>query len=308
MVLYTCDNCKKEFTSKCNYIFHINRKYPCKNNNILNNLKCIYCNKYYYDKHTLLRHINKSCKQNKDLNENNLIKLKELELKEKELELKEKELKDSKELKERELELKEKEINNSKELKEKELNLKIIKQKNITNNIINNNTKNNTYNIKIVAFGDENLENIPNEKIKSFINRGFMSVIQMVNYLNCNKDLPENNNIYISNKREDDINLYNGDKWIIQEKDNILNTILNKNGDFLEKKYDEFYDELNEMAISKFKQFMNGRYNEEQIEFMKDKLNKLLYNNRDIFLKNNSIKNKKKIYKKNIIIFNNIKK
>jgi hypothetical protein len=285
MVLYTCNNCKKEFTKKSNYNYHINKKKSC--NNILNNLKCLYCNKIFSYKHTLLRHINKYCNKKKELNfnENNQIKLKELELKEKELEY-------NKKFKEKELELKEKEIYNQKELKlkklelkEKEINYKINKKiNNITNNITNNT---NNITINIVAFGSEKLEEIPDEKIKSFLNRGFMSVIQMVNYLNCNKDLPEYNNIYISNKRDNTITTYNGENWITSEKDTTLDTILNKNGNFLEKRYNEF-----SMSISKFEQFKNGRYNEEQNEFMKDKLNLLLYNNKNL------IKLQKKNYNK----------
>jgi hypothetical protein len=219
----------------------------------------------------MLIHINESCKQKNETNENNILKLKELELKEKEInnhkELKEKEI----ELKEKEIELKEKEINNHKELKlkelelkEKEINFKINKkQNNITNNI---NTTNNIT-INIAAFGSEKLEDIPDEKIKSFLNRGFMSVIQMINYLNCNKDLPEYNNIYISNKRDNTITTYNGEDWITSEKDTTLDTILNKNGNLLslalEKKYNEY-----SIPISKFEQFRNGRYNEEQTEFL----------------------------------------
>jgi hypothetical protein len=71
-----------------------------------------------------------------------------------------------------------------------------------------------------------------------------MSVIQMVNYLNCNKEKPKYNNIYISNKRDNAIITYNGDNWITSEKDTILDTILNKNWNLLslalEKKYNEF--------------------------------------------------------------------
>jgi hypothetical protein len=51
----------------------------------------------------------------------------------------------------------------------------------------------------------------------------------MVNYLNYNKDFPEYNNIYISNKRDNTITTYNGKNWIISEKDTTLDTILNKN-------------------------------------------------------------------------------
>jgi hypothetical protein len=277
MTIYICNNCNKEFTIKYNYNRHINKKNICKK---ILDYKCQYCLKYFTRQDSLKKHIKIICKKKKEINEINLIKLKELELKELELnnykELKKLELKDNKELKKIELkdnkELKEKEL----ELKEKELNYKINKKQ---NNIINN-TNNITCNINIVAFGSENLEDIPVEKIKSFINRGFMSVVQMVNYLNCNKDLPENHNIYISNRRDDTISTHNGSNWILKEKDSTLEGILNKNGDFLERKYDEY-----DLKISKFEQFKNGRYNEEQNEFMKSKLNMLLYNNKKLIKK-----------------------
>ncbi len=158
------------------------------------------------------------------------------------------------------------------------------KQNNITNNITNNN--NITCNIQIVAFGNEDLDKIPDAKIKSFINRGFMSVVQMVEYVNCNKDIPENNNIYVSNKRDNTIMVFNGEKWMMEEKNNTLDTILNKKGDFLEKKYIEYNGKLSSVTISKFEQFKKGRYNDEQMDFMKGRLNKVLYNNRDLATKN----------------------
>ncbi len=36
------------------------------------------------------------------------------------------------------------------------------------------------------------------------------------------------------------------------------------------------------MSISKFEQFKKNKYEEEQIEFMKNNLNKVLYNNIDL--------------------------
>ncbi len=115
-----------------------------------------------------------------------------------------------------------------------------------------------------------------------------MSVVQMVEYVNCNKDIPENNNIYISNKRDNTIMVYNGNKWMMENKNNTLDTILNKKGDFLEKKYIEYNGKLSSVTISKFEQFeqfKKGRYNDEQMDFMKGRLNKVLYNNRDLATK-----------------------
>ncbi len=55
-----------------------------------------------------------------------------------------------------------------------------------------------------------------------------MSIVKIVKYLNCNKDLPENNNIYINNKRDNCIMIFNGKKWIVESIENTLDTMLNK--------------------------------------------------------------------------------
>ena len=39
------------------------------------------------------------------------------------------------------------------------------------------------------------------------------------------------------------------------------------------------------MSISKFEQFKDGRHNKEQTKFMKEKLNLLLYNNKNLIKK-----------------------
>ncbi len=127
---------------------------------------------------------------------------------------------------------------------------------------------------------------IPDCEIKSFIGRGFMSIPQIVEYLNFNKNIPENYNVYVSNKRDNTIMIFNGEKWIVQEKDDTLDTILNKNRDLLflalEQKYEEFYGELSVISKENFKQFKKNRYESEQMSFMKNRLNKLMYNNRDL--------------------------
>jgi len=96
---YTCNKCNKIFAKKYNYTKHINRKNPCDNNifeinNIeiplqdnvdiipnVNNNKCPYCYKIFFQKSNVLIHINnKSCNTEEDMNLIELIVLKKLKL------------------------------------------------------------------------------------------------------------------------------------------------------------------------------------------------------------------------------------
>jgi hypothetical protein len=85
MVNYTCEKCNKEFSKKCHYLTHINKKRPCEINintpdftpviqqipPIINNLGindkniCLYCNAIFTRKDHLKRHIEERCKVKK---------------------------------------------------------------------------------------------------------------------------------------------------------------------------------------------------------------------------------------------------
>jgi hypothetical protein len=59
MVNYECNDCKKKFTKKYNYDYHVNRKYPCKpiHINIKKTYKCLYCELVYTRKFNLDKHM-----------------------------------------------------------------------------------------------------------------------------------------------------------------------------------------------------------------------------------------------------------
>jgi hypothetical protein len=105
MVNYTCEKCNVNFLKKYSYLRHINKKFDCskksnlipspfvlipempKNNNIYinndndninNKLCCNYCNKFFYSKSNLTKHLNNNnCKVKKlqDEEKENIFKI-----------------------------------------------------------------------------------------------------------------------------------------------------------------------------------------------------------------------------------------
>jgi uncharacterized C2H2 Zn-finger protein len=137
MPLFICINCEKTFNRKSNYVYHIDKKIkPCIKKNITideeitnnDNLadKCIYCNKIFTTKHSLIRHLKNRCKHKKNINDYEKLKNENEKLK-----------KENEQLK-----------NNS-------------NTSQIINNINNvNTTINNNVNVQLVRFGNENIDKL----------------------------------------------------------------------------------------------------------------------------------------------------
>jgi len=96
---------------------------------------------------------------------------------------------------------------------------KIQNNTNCNNN--NNNKIQNIHNdIKIIAYGKEDLSHILDKDYKTILNKGFKSVPALMESIHFNLNKPENHNIYISNMRDNHVLIYDGNEWQLRERDN----------------------------------------------------------------------------------------
>ena len=143
---------------------------------------------------------------------------------------------------------------------ENKTKIKINKQQIINGNINTQNTIENqlnqqniinTNNIKLLAFGKEDMTHIVDELYKKILNRGFKSVPTLVEHVHFNKNKPENHNIYISNIRTNYVLIYDGIDWKLKEKDDILQQLMDDKTAILTDKFEELLTELDEPSIKK---------------------------------------------------------
>jgi hypothetical protein len=216
MVLYICKKCNKHFNKKQCYNVHINRKFPCTYEDIIDET-----NK------NNTSNINNISNTNNTNNTSNLCnKNKELEQKNKELEIKIKQLEEKNII----LENENKTINELyKCLLDKCLD-KTIKNKKISNNNCNNITNNNTINninVKLVPFGMENLDDLTSEEKKTILNAGMFCSVMCAKKLNCNPRLPQYQNIAFTNLRSNDAKIFDKDKtWKTVDKEDLFETVI----------------------------------------------------------------------------------
>ena len=259
MVIYTCNICNKTFSQQSNYNYHINRKNPCKNT-INNKYICEYCNKNFTTNSNMHKHINKHCKIINKKKEDDILKL----------------------------------IFNKIEIMEKELKeLKIlnnISDNNLTNNINNSNNSNNnnsnnniTNNIKIVGYGREDMKKITDDIYQNILNKGFMAIIKLIEHTHFNKNIPEYNNIFLS-QEDDYVFVYNEDEqeWKIMNKKDIINDLYENKKCILIDKFNllKELNKLNEFTLKKFTRFIEEKDNINTITGIKDDIDVLLNNNK----------------------------
>jgi len=223
--------------------------------------KCYYCDKKFGRYDSLNRHITNSCKIKNQIEEEKEKIFKYLVT---------------------EMDKKNNEINELKKTTE-QIRSEIKKVKYIDNRKIINNTQNNyTNNIKLVAFGQEDLSYISDQICSKILNKGFQAVPKLVEYVHFNKETPEFHNVYISNMRDNYAMIYDGKKWKLNDRTETIDTLIDTKKDFLIEKFKELLSTLDENTIKKFKRFLEQQDNREIVISLIREIKFILYNNKNI--------------------------
>lgn len=299
---YKCAKCNSEFSTKGNLAKHLNKKIPCDEKKQMQEIKrkCTGCNKIFFSQQSLNYHIDGRCKILNDKHIENADFLKS------ELQKKDEELNDIKGL----IIQLQKDFENFKQVKSNSSTDTVVNgtaniqhAETINNNTINNNTIQNIHNeIKILAYGKEDLSHITDDVYKKILNRGFQAVINYVEMVHFNKDKPENHNIQIKNWREGLVDIYNGEGWDKHHGDDMLEQIYNDKTTDLTDKYNDLEDELDDGTKKKFGNYMSKSDDAVTVKENKKKMKLMFYNKKDMVQKtHDDAKRKVKIIDKNIV-------
>jgi len=157
---------------------------------------------------------------------------------------------------------------------------------NTIHNTVNANIQNNKLkvdgDVKVVKFGDENLSYISDDLYKHILGRGFGAVGAFIEHSHFNNQHPENHNIYIANIKDEYIVIYDGDKWTINRRDDMMEDIIYAKSDFLYRKFKELVGQMNQGDIERFLKFMSLRDDDQTMNRLKEEVKLQLYNNRKL--------------------------
>ena len=264
---YTCPLCFQKFNYKSIYLRHLEKKASCENKNqlinyqntnmdiiekpnneiILDEYKCETCNNKFTTKRSLIRHQKTVCIVQEQSKEDKLIDI---------------------------IKIMSDEIQSL-----KSQNNNIV----MTNNNIGN-THNIQNNITIKAYGTEDISHITDKDYKNLFTKCNSLIPTLIELIHFNEDKPENTNVYISNIKSPYAYVYDGHKWNLMNKDEIIDDIYDNKCLIIIDKFD-MKELLNKYTVEMFSKFIDKHSSDMMKKNMSNKIQILLYNNRNLIKK-----------------------
>ena len=257
---FICELCKYETELKANLDKHMNTKRH-KSLSSTEQIKhqCQYCGQNYKHRQSLSKHIKYSCMKNKDEDLKEFVRLLNVRL----------------ENQDKQIETQSKQI----ETQSKQIE-KLMGKLEITGSF---NTTNIHNNITLLAYEKTDTSHLTDDDYKKCIKKVNFCVKNLIEKIHFNPNKPENMNIYISNMKDKYLMVYDGTNW----------NLANKN-DQLEKLYDDKEIMLEEWLETnkdtemkeKFLRYLNNKETDECINMIKEEIKLMMYNKKQICLKN----------------------
>ena len=231
------------------------------NNNIVDDNTCEYCFKKFKHKTSLYRHKKHRCKVKKNMLQkehiNNHVN------------------------------------NNNSDISNINNNTNNITHQHINNTVITNNNniqnhQNINININLLSYKDTDASHLTDKDYIDSINRTNNCVCEYIKRLHFNPDKPENHNIIISNKRNNELHLFKENMWQVEDKKETIDDLIDNTDIKLEEWLYEFEErnpnKVNEVDKLKklYNHYIDSKDDEELNKQIKERLELMMYNHRSI--------------------------
>jgi hypothetical protein len=231
--------------------------------------ECEYCNKQFNSRQGRWKHL-KICKEKlkDDEDKENLLNL--VEMLNSQLDEQRKQL--NKQLEEQREQIKEQ----NEQIKEliKKAGVNIGTQNNIQNNI------------QILAYGSSDISHLTDKDYVKCLKHSNFCIPHLIKEIHFNPKKPENHNIYISNLKNNYVMIYNGHKWMLNDREESIQNLIDDKESIIEQKLEEWIENGNKYPdiMKKFNKYLEKKENDKVINKVKSEIKLMLFNNRDIVL------------------------
>lgn len=156
--------------------------------------------------------------------------------------------------------------------------------KEFTKNVTINND-NRIYNIMVVNYDDTKIDIISDKTYNRIIRdaESHQLIPRLIKEVHFNPDIPENHNIYISNRNKNNkhLQVYRDNHWEITDKDTEIDNLISDKdtllGDWISEKGEKYPE-----TVEKFNEYLDQKYDEDVSKLIKEEVELILYNNRHL--------------------------
>ncbi len=221
---------------------------------------CKYCNKNFTFKQSMYHHIKYVCKENKDEDLKELVRLLNSRLG-----ILEKSYKDDKLL-------------NTKQLANQDKNIEKLKSKLEISGSFN--TTNNIQNIHLLPYRETDTSHLTDKDYRECFNHRNHCVKHMIEKVHFNPSKPENMNIHISNMKDKYIMIYDGFQWNIADRKREIDYLYDEKEMMLE---DWLESNPDKVLRDKFMKYLNNKEDDECLNQIKEDIKMMLYNKQTLY-------------------------
>lgn len=161
-----------------------------------------------------------------------------------------------------------------KKVGELESKVKSLEKKDTTTNI-----NNNTLNLNLVGYGNEDLSKFAVKEIVKVL-QGFKAPLKLTELTHFNPKYPEYQNVYISNIKDKYAMYFDGNKWKLTTKEELIDKIYDDKKNYIEENLEKFIKSLSDSGEKALRRWLDTPDNDKKISNIKDGLKLMLYNNR----------------------------
>jgi hypothetical protein len=126
------------------------------------------------------------------------------------------------------------------------------------NNQLNNTNNGTIINNTYVKFGNLDYEKVLNKnQIKNILNKHCKCLEESIKQIHYNDELPEYNNIFITNMKDDIGYVFNGKQFISVRKNEMLNELIDTHVNEINLSFEKNKNKMNEYYVTKIEKFLD---------------------------------------------------
>ena len=98
--------------------------------------------------------------------------------------------------------------------------------------------------INLNSYGNEDMSHITENFKDQMLKIPFVAIPKMIEEVHFSDKKPENNNIKLTNKKENYVKVYQGDKWIFKDRKSTIKQLMDEKYTIIDNHYEESKEEL----------------------------------------------------------------